>query len=242
MPNTDVTTMLQSHALDPKSMDVLARVAHEMRQPLSAATAAVIVIKEGVDTERREHACRVLERQCVRLFRLLEDLVVIARAGRDVTTLKKEPMDLNSVLFDLTDALQPLVALKGQHLDVLLAPEPCWIDGDAARLDQVFSNILTNSIKYTDAGGRIWIAEVLTDEGAVITIGDTGCGIPPDVLPRVFDMFMPGSNHAGRGLGVGLAVARYLVDLHGGSIHVASDGDGCGTEAVVRLPRLRMRH
>ena len=235
----------QSHRdLDPASIAVLARVAHEMRQPLSAATAAARLLDGDVDTdtERRERACRILKRQCARLLWLLDDLLVTATMGRDVTTLNKERIDVDRVLFEMTEGLQPLAAQKDQRLDLQLSAQPCWIDADRVRLDQVFSNILTNSIKYTDPGGRIWIRAVVIDDYAVVTVGDTGQGIPPDALPRVFEMFVTSSHHARGGLGLGLAVARHLVGLHGGSIDVASEGDGRGTEVTVKLPLLTLRH
>jgi signal transduction histidine kinase len=225
--------------LAPKSMDVLARVAHEMRQPLSAATAAVTIMTRDGDAGRRAQACHVLERQCARLSRLLEDLLVVARLGNDVTTLKAEDLDLGRLLLDLSDAFRPLVGVTGHQLDVVCPPRDCWVHGDAIRLDQVFSNILTNAIKFTNPSGPIWVRAVATEGNAIVTIGDTGRGIAPDVLPHVFEMFTTGPDSAERGLGIGLAVARHIVDLHGGSIDVASEGDGRGTEVTVTLPRLR---
>ena len=221
--------------LAPESIEVLARVAHEMRQPLSAATAAVRIMTRDGDTGRAQ-ACHVLERQCARLSRLLEDLLVVARLGNDVTTLKVENLDLGRLLLDLTDAFRPLVSVTGHHLDVRYPPRDCWVHGDAIRLDQVFSNILTNAIKFTNPGGPIWVRAVATQEDAIVTIGDTGRGIAPAVLPHVFEMFTTGPDSTERGLGIGLAVARHLVDLHGGSIDIASAGAGRGTEVTVTLP------
>jgi signal transduction histidine kinase len=226
-------------ALDSASSAVLVRVAHEMRQPLSAVSAAINLIKDDADLSRRDHACRVLERQCTRLSRLVEDLLVVARTGRDITDLSTEKLDLHHVLSDLAEALQPSIGVKRQHLDVLLSPGPCWVYGDPVRLEQVFSNILNNSIKYTDDGGRIWLTSMLTDRSVIVTVSDTGHGIASDVLSRVFEMFTTGPDHAGRGLGVGLAVARHLVNLHGGSIDISSDGRERGTEVVVKLPRVQ---
>jgi AraC-like DNA-binding protein/anti-sigma regulatory factor (Ser/Thr protein kinase) len=151
--------------------------------------------------------------------------------------LSREKVDLHHLLSDLAEALRPSVGQRGQQLDVLLSPGPCWVQGDAVRLEQVFSNIVTNAIKYTGNTGRIWLTSTLTDRHAVITIVDTGCGIAPDVLSKVFEMFTTGPDQ-GRGLGVGLAVARHLVTLHGGSIHISSEGQDRGTEVVVKLPRV----
>jgi AraC-like DNA-binding protein/two-component sensor histidine kinase len=223
-------------ALDPGSTTVLARVAHEMRQPLSAVSAAIAVIKDDADLERREHACQVLERQYTRLSRLVEDLLVVARTGDDVTALNKETVDLHRVLADLTEALRPSVALKAQQLDLLLSPRSCWVHGDPDRLEQVFSNILNNAIKYTGEGGRIWLTSLPTDCGVVVTVADTGRGIAPDMLSHVFETFTTGPEQTDCGLGIGLAVTHHLVNLHGGSIDISSDGPERGTEVVVRLP------
>jgi signal transduction histidine kinase len=220
--------------LDPASSAVLARVAHEMRQPLSAAAAAVTLMKGEADSEHRARACRVMERQCARLARLIEDLVVVATLRSDVTTLTKETIDLNRTVSDLAESFQPLAGVKEQQFEVVLAPRPCWTEADPVRLDQVFSNLLTNAIKYTNAGGRVWVIVRAHDNRAVVTIGDTGRGISPEDLPRVFDLFTTLSNEDG-GLGIGLAVAQQLVVLHGGSIAVASGGRGCGTEVTVTL-------
>ena len=228
--------------LDPAASAVLARVGHEMRQPLSAATAAVMLLKAETDSERRARACRVMERQCAQLARLIDDLLVIATLRSDVTTLTKETIDLNRTLSDLAESFQPLAGLKQQQLDVGLAPRPCWTDADPARLDQVFSNVLTNAIKYTSAGGRVWATVRQHDDRAVVTIGDTGRGISHEDLPHVFDLFSTLSNDVGGGLGIGLAVARQLVMLHGGSIGVVSGGRGHGTEVTVTLTATSCRH
>ena len=225
-------------ALDPESTAVLVRVAHEMRQPLSAVSAALNLIKDDSDSSRRDYACRVLERQCTRLSRLVEDLLVVARTGRDVTAMSTETIDLHRVLFELTEALRPSVAKNGQQLDVLLAPGPCWLRADRVRLEQVFSNILSNALKYTARGGHIWLTSMPTDTCVVVTVSDTGCGISADVLAHVFDMFTTGPQPAGGGLGVGLAVAHHLVTLHGGVIDISSDGSDRGTEVTVKLPRV----
>ena len=227
-------------ALDSAASEVLVRVAHEMRQPLSAITTAITALKDDSDPSRREQTCHVLERQCTRLSRLVEDLLVVARTGRDVTALKKATIDLHHVLFDLAEAMKPTATLRRQQLDVLLSPGSCWVDGDAVRLEQVFSNILNNAIKYTEDGGRIWLTSVTDDTQAIVTISDTGRGIPPDVQATVFEMFTTGPDHTGHGLGVGLAVARHLVTLHGGSIRISSNRREPGTEVVVTLPRVNV--
>ena len=222
--------------LDPAASAVLARVGHEMRQPLSAATAAVMLLKAEAEGERRVRACRVMERQCARLARLIEDVLVVATLHRDVTTLMRETIDLNRTVSDLAESFQPLADSKQQQqLDVVLTPQACWTEADPVRLEQVFSNLLTNAIKYTSAGGRVWATVRQHDDRAVVVIGDTGRGIAAEDLPHVFDLFSTLSNDVGGGLGIGLAVARQLVVLHGGSIAVASGGRGRGTQVTVTL-------
>jgi signal transduction histidine kinase len=206
-----------------------------MRQPLSAAAAAVMVLKADPDREGRARACRVMERQCARLARLIDDLLVIATLRSDVMTLTKKTIDLNRIVSDLAESFQPLAGIKQQQLDVVLAPRPCWTDADPVRLDQVFSNLLTNAIKYTSAGGRVWATVRQHDDHAVVTVADTGRGISPEDLPRVLEPFTTASDDDGGGLGIGLAVAHQLVALHGGSIAVASGGRGRGTQVTVTL-------
>ena len=221
--------------LDAAASNVLARVGHEMRQPLSAATAAVTLLKTEADSEGSARACRVMERQCARMARLIEDLLVIATLHSDVTRLTKETIDLNRIVSDLAESFQPLAGTKQQQLEVVLAPRPCWIEADRLRLDQVFSNLLTNAIKYTGAGGRVSATVQQHDDRAMVTVADTGRGISPEDLPRVFELFTTAGNEEGGGLGIGLAVARQLVVLHGGSIAVASGGRGRGTQVTVTL-------
>ena len=175
--------------LDPQSTAVLARVAHEMRQPLSAAIAAVSLIKQGDDVQRHARACGVLERQCTRLSRLLEDLIVATQISYDIIALRHEQLDLGCLVADIGESLQPLVADKQQRLDVHVPVPPCWISGDQVRLEQVFSNVLTNAMKYTDPGGRLWAIVVAEESAATVTLGDSGHGITAEMLPHVFEMF-----------------------------------------------------
>jgi signal transduction histidine kinase len=224
---------MSAENLDPKSIQVLARVAHEMRQPLAAAAAAVAIVDRTEDEGHRRRACRVLERQCARLTRMVDDLLVV---GFEHAPLWKQHIDLRRVVVDVTDACLPLVLEKDQRLDLTLPSYACWVHADVIRLEQVLSNVLTNAIKYTDRGGRL-SARVGADDARVkVMISDSGCGIASELLPHVFEMFTTGSDTRRRGLGVGLAVARQLVELHSGTITVSSDGAGCGSEFTVDLP------
>jgi signal transduction histidine kinase len=164
-----------------------------------------------------------------------DDLLVV---GFEHAPLCKQHIDLRRVVVDVADACLPLVREKDQCLDLTLPSYACWVHADVMRLEQVFSNVLTNAIKYTDRGGRL-SARVTADDGRVkVMISDTGCGIASELLPHVFEMFTTGSDARRRGLGVGLAVARQLVELHSGTIDASSDGVGRGSEVTVNLPIL----
>jgi signal transduction histidine kinase len=225
--------------LDALASEVLARIAHEMRQPLSAVTAAVTLITRGDEARRHARACDVLARQCTRLSRLLEDLIVTAQVGSEVTLLTHDQVDLGRLVLDVADSFAPLLVNRDQQLDIDLPAQPCFVSGDRIRLEQVLSNIITNAMKYTDQGGRLSVSVAAAGRDLRVTVTDNGRGIVPEMLPHVFEMFATGGA-AGHGLGVGLAVARHLVGLHGGTIAIASEGLGRGTEVVVRLPRLTL--
>lgn len=233
---------METHQNSPRHLDalaseVLARIAHEMRQPLSAVSAAVNLIKRGDEAHRHARACDVLSRQCTRLSRLVEDLIVTAQAGSDVTLLTHDRVDLSRLVLDIVDSFEPLLVGRAQQLDVDLPEQPCVVSGDRVRLEQVLSNLITNAMKYTERGGRLWVRVAAVGGDVRVTVADNGLGIAPELLPHVFEMFATG-DVAGHGLGVGLAVARHLVGLHGGTIAIASEGRGRGTEVVVTLPRL----
>jgi signal transduction histidine kinase len=207
-----------------------------MRQPLSAAVAAFQIIRTSSDRARRERACDVLDRQFVRLSRLFDDLFEMSRSGLGMTSLRLEKIDLCRVVEEIAEAMRPQVAEKHQHLDLHIPGDPIWVDADSGRLEQVVSNVVANGVRYTDPGGQLRIELTPGSEQAVLTISDTGRGIPADLLPHVFEPFLKGDTASKHGLGVGLAVARHLVELHGGSIRASSAGRGKGSEFIVVLP------
>jgi signal transduction histidine kinase len=220
--------------------DVLARVAHEMRQPLAAATSALQLLQECPDDLVRERARVVLDRQFQRLNRFIDDLLDASRRRSGTTILHIDRVDVRGLVEELVQALGPQATAKRQRLETRLPSEPAWIDGDATRLQEVVSNLLANAVSYTGEGGLVSVTVIRGAGEVVVAVRDTGCGIPADQLPRLFEMFSRGRgapNHAG----LGLAIARDLVELHGGSIRAASRGPGRGSKFVVRLPETAHR-
>lgn len=225
---------------DRRAVEVLARVAHEGRQPLSAARTAFELIRHSPDSARRQRAYVVLDRQFVRLARLFDDLVE-ASSLLGNTTLRMEEIDLRHLVEEVADWVRPQVAEKHLRLATQLPEEPVWMEGDSVRLQQVVSNLLVNGIKYTGDGGRVSVDLAQRPADAVLTVSDTGRGMKADVLARIFEPFMRGDDAPYEGLGVGLAIARQFVELHGGTIRASSAGPGAGSEFVVVLPARHTR-
>ncbi len=223
-------------AIDRASAEVLARVAHEMRQPLSAALAAFRVLGSAADEPARTRARAVLDRQLQRMARLIDDLSESARTRLSRPTLALERLDLRRVLQDVADAVGPQVREKHHRLAIEIPPAPVWILGDDQRLQQVFSNLFLNAVKHTAAGGLLGVELTCRGAQAVLSVTDTGHGIHPSALPHIFKPFIQGSGTGGEGMGIGLAVAQQLVELHHGTIRAISAGPDRGSRFVVTLP------
>jgi signal transduction histidine kinase len=229
-------THLEERRQDRKCAEVLAQVAHEVRQPLAAAWAALHVLQKSQDEGQRKHAHIVLDKQFVRMTRLVDDVLDASRLHLGKTILRLERLDLRFLVEEVAESLRSQVGEKQQQLDMHVPPDPVLVDADSSRLQQVVSNLLVNGVKYTGSGGRLWI-DVTRERGdAVVTVGDTGCGIAPELLQRIFDPFIKGDVTSQEGLGVGLAIAQQLVALHSGTIRASSPGPGMGSEFVVTLP------
>jgi signal transduction histidine kinase/CheY-like chemotaxis protein len=220
--------------------EFLATLAHELRNPLAPIRNAVelLRIKSSPDPELRD-ASEIIERQVRQMTRLVDDLLDMSRITSGKIRLQTERVDLATVVTDAVESSRPLIEASAHRLTVTLPPQPVYVDGDATRLVQVFSNLLTNAAKYTEKGGHVWLTAERKNGEAVVSVGDTGIGIEAAQLPRIFEMFSqvaPALQRSQDGLGIGLSLVRGLVELHGGSVEPKSGGIGKGSEFVVRLP------
>ncbi len=221
----------------------LSAVAHELRSPLAVLTQVAHILRSPQAGEAGQHsALGALDRQTSLMVRLVEDLLDLSRVRRGKVSLRQEKIDLRDVIRAAVETCHPLIVDRKHQLVVAQPPDPVWITGDATRLAQVVSNLLNNAAKYTPAGGHIWLTLVGKGQEAAIRVRDNGEGIPQALLSQVFDLFAqvgPPREHAG-GLGIGLALVRRLVDMHGGTVEAFSDGPAKGSEFVVLLPLLSM--
>ena len=215
--------------------DFLALVVHELRQPLHASLAAVRLMAAGSSREQGRRARVVVERQLQQMNRLVEDLLDAARIVRGHIELQAQDVDLRRTIHHAIEAVRPMMSERAHDFAVTIPDHHVVLRGDEVRLQQVLMNLLSNAAKYTDPGGRIALTLVSEAAEAVITVTDTGRGIEPVLLPRIFEPFTRGAGDAS-GFGVGLAVSRKLVELHGGTIEARSAGVGRGSEFTVRVP------
>ena len=215
-------------------LDVVAMVAHELRQPLASIEMAVPVMAEAPEYAGRAKARRVIERQLVYMRRLVNDLLDAERTRRGDLHLEIVSVDLRSIVEDAARTFGELARQRSVKLASATPAVPVMVDGDRVRLQQVLSNVLENALKHTDAGGTIEVRLQSGSRQATISVKDTGDGIPLDVLPHVFEPYRHYGN--GGGLGIGLNVSRRLVELHGGQITAQSAGCGKGAEFLLMLP------
>jgi PAS domain S-box-containing protein len=220
----------------------LAAVAHELRSPLAVlANVAQLLRAPQASASVHQRAVDTLGRQTTHMARLVEDLLDLSRVRRGKVALRREAVDLRTVFSKAVEMGQPLIDIRRQQLVLAPFPGPLWVSGDTTRLVQVVSNLLTNAAKFTPEGGHIWLSAARENGAAAIRIRDDGVGIPKGMLSRVFDLFTQlqfTADGGGEGLGIGLALVRRLVELHGGTVEVISDGPGHGSEFVVRLSEL----
>ena len=228
---------------DRRKDEFLATLGHELRNPLAPISNSLEIMKlsGAFDDPRTQQAGEVMERQIHHLNRLVDDLLEVSRITRGVIEVRKEALDLASIVKAAVETSRPVLDNLRHELSVELEPEAMFVGGDPVRLTQVFANLLNNAAKYTNHGGRISIATKRERGEAVISVKDNGIGIAPNALSQVFDMFMQVDRSTRRsqgGLGIGLTLVRSLVGMHGGSVEARSDGPGLGSEFIVRLPLL----
>jgi signal transduction histidine kinase len=218
--------------------EALATLAHELRDPLAAILSALELHSGDVDPVARR-TLTMAAHQARRAVRIVDDLFDLCAGSRDSLPLCKEAVQLAAVVAGATEATAHLMAARGHRLTVSLPAEPVSLLADPVRLEQVLINLLANAAKFTEPGGDIRLTAQAEPGQVVLRVRDNGRGIPHEVLRRVFEPFWqgPGRGEKGaRGLGLGLALVRSLVELHGGSIAARSDGPGTGAEFMVRLP------
>ena len=227
---------------DRRKDEFLALLGHELRNPLAPITNSLNILKlPGADASISQRAREMMERQVEHMVRLVDDLLDVSRIMRGRIELRQEPLELASVVARAVETSQPRLDAEEHRLTVCVAPEPVRLNGDLVRLAQVVSNLLDNAAKYTERGGQIWLTASREANEAVVRVRDTGVGIAPDALPRLFDMFYQAqrrTKNSQGGLGIGLSLVRGLVQLHGGTVEAHSNGLGTGSEFVVRLPLL----
>lgn len=218
----------------------LATLAHELRNPLTPIRNAMHVIRLAGDNRAAVARTRsMVERQLAQLVRLVDDLLDVSRISRSKIELRRERIELQTVVRQALETSAALVDHYGHRLDVAMPATPVFVDADPARLAQVFSNLLNNAAKYTPPGGRIRVSVVSEGTEATIAVRDNGIGLPPDMLAGVFEMFTQldtGLDRSRGGLGVGLAIVKRLVEMHGGRVVARSDGPDTGSEFSVCLP------
>ena len=220
----------------------LALLAHELRNPLAPILTAAVVIRRTGAPPAIERSVGIVERQASHLARLLDDLLDVSRMTRGTIELRRERVPLEQAIRDALETTRPQVEAKAHVVSVALPGTPVHVDADPTRLEQILVNVFSNAAKYTAPGGSISVEAIEEDDEVVLRVRDTGIGIAPDMLPRIFELFTQGDQslaHTSGGLGVGLTLVRRLVELHGGLVSASSEGAGRGSEFTIRLPLSR---
>jgi len=221
--------------------EFLAMLSHELRNLLAPISNAVHLLRlQKRENSIQQQARNIIERQVGQLSHLVDDLLEISRITTGSVQLRQERVAVNGIVQCAVESVRPLIDQHKHELTVSLSPQPIWLYADAARLEQVVVNLLNNAAKYTDEGGHIWLAVHQEDDACVLRVRDTGIGIAPELLPRIFDLFTQAARSLARsqgGLGIGLCLVHRLVEMHGGTV-VAYSALGQGSEFVVRLPMM----
>jgi len=224
---------------DRRKTEFLAILSHELRNPLAPISNAVRALRSGRNHGTIQSASEMLERQVGQMVRLVDDLLDMSRITRGKLELRKEQTELAPIVNQAVETLRALYKSTHRELTVTLPPDPVYLEADPARLAQVVGNLLNNAFKFTDKGGRVWLTIERESNQVVIRVRDDGIGIAAEQLPRLFEMFTQVDTSMERsrdGLGIGLTLVKTLVEMHGGTVEVHSDGLGRGSEFTVRLP------
>jgi signal transduction histidine kinase/ActR/RegA family two-component response regulator len=225
---------------DKRKDEFLATLAHELRNPLAPIRTGLDILRiRSGDAQATQRATDIMERQLRQMVRLVDDLLDVSRINTGKLAIKMGRVELKAVVNDALEVVRSYIELHGHELMIDLPDRPVFLHGDATRLAQILSNLLNNAAKYTNRGGRVSLTARVDDKTLVLEVADTGIGIAPDMLDSVFEMFVQVDSTLERsnaGLGVGLSLARRLVELHGGTITAASEGLGRGSRFIVRLP------
>jgi len=235
LPGTRIGS--DGNRLDDQFLPVLA---HELRQPLSAILLALAAEQlECADKTTAREARDIARHEALHISQIISDLLDVCLDKHGGPHLHLELVDLAAIMRLAIATSRPSLDAGGHHLSVSLPPDPVTLMADPSRLEQILTNLLTNGAKYTGPGGHIYLTADVCGDVVVIRVRDDGRGISPDVLPRIFDLYRRGNHPEERGLGLGLALVKSLVELHGGSVAANSQGLGMGSEFVVRLPVIR---
>ncbi len=220
--------------------EFLAMLSHELRNPLAAIVNAVEVLRLSAPKDPKlQQIHDIAARQSMHMKRLLDDLLDVSRVTTNRIELARREVPLQEVVKQALDGLTSMIRQRGHHLEMTLPDERLAVDGDPDRLLQVVSNLVTNAVKYTEPGGHLAVSLSRDDGQAVLRVRDDGIGIPAELLPHVFDLFVQAERAANRsegGLGIGLSLVKRLVEMHGGTVAAKSEGPGRGSELEVRLP------
>ncbi|EAR21039.1 PAS domain S-box protein [Nitrococcus mobilis] len=219
--------------------EFLAMLAHELRNPLAPIFNALQLIGQKGENALHEEAREIIERQVRHMARLIDDLLDVSRITSGRIRLRPERVDLNTIVERAVERMRPLIDRRGQQLSIEPAQQPIWLDADPTRLEQIFGNLLDNASKYSTNNGHIDLRIERDDHRAISRVRDDGEGIAADTLPRIFELFGQAERSLERsegGLGIGLALVKSLVEMHGGTVDAYSEGLGHGSEFVVRLP------
>jgi PAS domain S-box-containing protein len=240
----DISRLKQAHEAlqqaDRRKDEFLATLAHELRNPLAPIRNSLQILKmPRLDPAMAEQSREMMERQVHHLVRLVDDLLDVSRVMRGKIELRRERVELASIMARAVETAKPLIEVQGHTLDIAAPNASLLLDADPVRLVQVVANLLTNSAKYSEVNGHIWLSARREQDEAVLTVRDAGIGIAPDMLPHVFELFVQADHSSTKsqgGLGIGLTLVKNLVEMHGGSVEAHSPGLGLGSEFTIRLP------